>query len=341
MKTTTDVTSTGEASKIAVVIPCYRVSKHIEEVLSKIGPEVTRIYCVDDACPENSWKLIENIRKSDPRIDLIRHEKNQGVGGAVLSGYQKAYKDRMDIVVKIDGDGQMDPTKIRLVALPLLENRADYAKGNRFYNLEHLDQMPSIRKFGNIGLSFLAKLSTGYWNIFDPTNGFTAIRAEIIGELPLDKISRRYLFETDILFRLNCVRAVTVDVPLAPYYGEEESNLNPFLELPRHFAKHMKNTVKRIFYNYFLRDFNVASINATIGTALILFGIIFGTYNWATNISIGRLTSPGTVMLAALPIILGTQLLLSFLSFDLSNIPRNPIHIFLPNRNQDNETDGK
>ena len=316
--------------KIGVVIPCFKVSNHIQNVLNKIGPEVERIYCVDDACPEGSGKSIESAMQKDARIRLIRHETNKGVGGAVLSGYQKAIEDKMEVIVKIDGDDQMDPKLILNVVQPILDDTADYMKGNRFYNLEQFRKMPPIRKTGNMGLSFLAKLSTGYWNIFDPTNGFTAISARVANQLPFENINKRYFFETDLLFRLNCLRAVVSDFPMEARYGDEKSNLNPLRELPTFAFRHAVNAAKRIFYNYFLRDFNIASINGTLGAILILVGALFGLVHWIENSQIGRTTPPGTVMIGALPIILGTQLILSFLNYDLSNTPRNPIGKHLP-----------
>ena len=131
----------------------------------------------------------------------------------------------MSVVVKVDGDGQMDPRLIPSFVYPILRGEADYTKGNRFFDLESVRTMPRFRLLGNAILSFMTKLSSGYWNLFDPTNGFTAIHTDVARHLPFDKISRRYFFETDILFRLNTLRAVVVDVPMEAKYGDEVSNL--------------------------------------------------------------------------------------------------------------------
>ena len=311
---------------IAVVIPCYRVRDQVESLLARIGDEVSHIYCIDDACPENSSEIIERMAASDSRIQLIRHEENQGVGGAVVSGYRRAIEDGAEILVKIDGDGQMDPARIGQVAGPIQYGEADYVKGNRFFRLEGLRAMPWIRLVGNAGLSFLTKLSTGYWNLFDPTNGFTAIHRSIVQSLPLDKISSRYFFESDMLFRLNTVRAVIVDVPMNARYGDDRSSLNVTRSLFEFPIRHLTNTFKRLFYNYYLRNFSVASIHLVLGTVLLFFGASFGVTHWIHNSQTGQVTPSGTVMVAALPLILGTQFVLNFIAFDMANVPRDPIH---------------
>jgi dolichol-phosphate mannosyltransferase len=314
------------AERLAVVIPCYRVSRQIGDVLGAIGPEIWRIYCVDDACPEQSGRVVEQRAAVDPRVKLLVHERNRGVGAAVVTGYRQALDDGAEIIVKLDGDGQMDPTRICELTAPLRDGEADYVKGNRFYHLESLRAMPVARLIGNAGLSFLSKLSTGYWNLFDPTNGYTAIHAAVVRRLPLGKLHPRYFFESDILFRLNTLRAVVTEVPMDARYGEEKSSLSlmkAFVQFPIY---HARNCTKRIFYNYFLRGFSVASINLVVGFALLLFGLIFGVTEWIAAAQRQVPASSGTVMLAALPVIIGSQLLLSFLSFDMANVPREPLH---------------
>ena len=160
---------------IAVVIPCYQVERTVLEVLEAIGPEVGRIFCVDDCSSDDTADIIQQYAVCDPRIELIRRPVNGGVGAAVLDGYRAAIAARCDVIVKIDGDGQMDPSLVSAFCRPILEGQADYVKGNRFVFLESVRSMPLPRLFGNAGLSFLTKLSTGYWDCFDPTNGYTAI----------------------------------------------------------------------------------------------------------------------------------------------------------------------
>lgn len=316
---------------VVVVIPCYRVKAHVLQVISSIGPEVDLIYAVDDACPEDSGNFIEQ-NCADPRLRVLRHVKNQGVGGAVKTGYRHALHQGAHIVVKVDGDGQMDPRMIPHFIKPLLDGRADYAKGNRFYDLEHIQRMPSLRLFGNGVLSLVAKISTGYWNLFDVTNGFTAIHGKVLRHLPLEKVSNRYFFETDMLFRLNTIRAVTIDIPMDAVYGNETSSLKIGNILLEFGSKHLKNICKRIFYNYFLRDMTAASLELLAGICLLVFGVAFGTFHWIQSLTTGTPTPTGTIMLAALPALVGLQLLLAFVSFDVANVPRQPIHPDLPDR---------
>ena len=314
---------------IAVVIPCFRVTAHVLQVLADIGPEVHRIYVVDDACPEGSGRLVQ-AQCTDPRVKVLQHTENQGVGGAVMTGYQAALDEGMDIVVKVDGDGQMKPALIPFFVAPIARGQADYAKGNRFYILAHIHRMPAMRLVGNAVLSFMAKLSTGYWTIFDPTNGYTAIHAKALRRLDFGQISRRYFFETDMLFRLNTIRAVVVDVPMDAHYGEEKSNLRIHKILGEFLFKHIRNFGKRIFYNYFLRDMTVASLELVFGLLLLGFGVVFGSYHWLAGWMTQTAAPTGTVMLAALPTLAGLQLLLAFIGFDVASQPRRPIHPDLP-----------
>jgi len=311
---------------IAVVIPSYRVKKHILGVLCAIGPECEAIYVVDDACPEKTGEFVE-AECHDPRVRVVHCERNLGVGGATLAGYRAALADGAQVIVKLDGDGQMDPSLIPRLVRSILDGEADYAKGNRFFELEGLvGRMPRLRLIGNSLLSFASKLSSGYWNIFDPTNGFTAIHAAVAQALPLDKISQRFFFESDLLFRLGTLRAVVCDVPMPAFYGEEQSSLvirNVVGEFTR---KHIVNTAKRIFYNYYLRNFNIASIEIVLGMLFLGFGVWFGLSSWIEGSRAGLPATSGTVMLAGLPIILGVQLVLAFLSYDLQNVPREVLH---------------
>lgn len=306
---------------VAVVIPSYRVTGHILSVIEQIGPEVAAIYVVDDACPDRSGDYVEaNCR--DTRVRVLRHDANMGVGGATLTGMGQAATDGAMVIVKLDGDGQMDPALIPNFVGVIMAGEADYTKGNRFFEPEGVAQMPPVRLIGNAALSFFAKFSTGYWHSFDPTNGYFAIHATIVRLLPTDKVAKRFFFESDLLFRLNVLGARVVDIPMHSIYADEVSNLRPFREIPRFAIAHMRNFGKRILYNYFIRNFSLASIELVLGTILCLFGVIFGLANWGFR---GPATA-GTVMLAALPIIIGTQLLLAFLNYDIQSVPRSTLH---------------
>lgn len=310
---------------IAVVVPAYRVKNHVLQTLSEIGDEVSYIFVVDDACPEGSGKLVEE-NVSDRRVKVIFHSQNQGVGGAMITGYKAALETDADIIVKLDGDGQMDPKLIQDLVSPIVLGRADYTKGDRLDSLTGLRQMPSIRLIGNAGLSLLTKISTGYWNITDPTNGFTAIHADVLKALPLSMLSKRFFFESDMLFRLSLYRAVVWDVPMQARYGQEKSNLSIVRTLWEFPWKHFKNFHKRLFYNYYLRDVSAASLELPLGLLLWWFGIFYGLEALNRSMETGTSATTGTVMIAVVPLILGFQLLLAFVSHDVSSTPIRPKH---------------
>ncbi len=310
--------------RVAVVIPCFRVKRHILDVIAHIGPEVDAIYVVDDECPEGSGAFVaEHV--SDPRVTVMFHEKNQGVGGATLTGMRRAADEGATVVVKIDGDGQMDPALIDRFVTPILRGQADYTKGTRFYDLHRIRSMPTVRLAGNAVLSFVTKMSSGYWDIFDPTNGYVAIHTQVLEQLPLEKVSRRYFFETDLLYRLYTVRAVVMDIPMQAHYNDEESNLRIRQVIGPFIAGHLHNMFMRILYTYYLRDFSLASIYLPIGLLLCTWGTLFGLIEWSELARLGMPASAGTVMLAALPVIVGFQLLLGFLGMDVANVPRTPL----------------
>lgn len=313
-------------TKIAVLIPSYKVRNHILDVIRLIGPEVSKIYVIDDCCPDGSGDYVEE-QCTDDRVTVLRNPVNLGVGGAIMTGYRAAIADEMDIIVKIDGDGQMDPSLIGDFVSPIMAGHADYTKGNRFFDLEKIAEMPKVRLFGNAVLSFMTKLSSGYWDLFDPTNGYTAIHSEVAKHLPLDKISQRYFFETDMLFRLNTLGAVVVDIPMDAKYEDEVSNLKVSKVIGEFLLKHTRNLGKRIFYNYYLRGMSLASIELPLGLTLLTMGSIFGISHWIDSLNTNIPTPAGTVMLSALPVIIGIQFLLAFLGHDIASVPRSPFHI--------------
>ncbi len=316
-----DSTNPFPGLDIAVIIPCYQVAGELPSVLSKIPAWVKLIICVDDCCPQNSGEAAQATLGNDPRLHILRHDMNQGVGGAMITGYKEAMRLGAEIMVKLDGDGQMDPARIENLVQPVAGGYADYAKGNRFFRIESLQGMPPVRLAGNAGLSFFAKLSSGYWDIFDPNNGFTALHASVCRMLPLDRIHHRYFFESDMLFRLNTLRAVVIDVPMDARYGEETSSLSPAMALGQFPLCHARNFCKRIFYGYFLRDFNLASLYLMTGLPMLILGGIYGACAWMQSYYSGVPAHTGTIMLAVLPVLLGVQFLLSFFQHDMSNRP--------------------
>lgn len=314
---------------IAAVVPSFRVTDRILDVLAAIGPECSQIWVVDDCCPDGSGRLVAE-RATDPRVRVIFNERNEGVGGAVIAGYRAALAEGADIIVKIDGDGQMDPRLVPALIAPLLRGEADYAKGNRFYSVHNVRTMPRARLLGNAVLSLVTKLSSGYWSVFDPTNGFTAVHAAAVERINLAEVSKRYFFESDMLVKLGGVRAAVIDVPMAAVYRGERSSLRIRSVVPEFLYRHARAFLARILYLYFLRDFSVASLELVWGLLLTAFGVIFGVWHWVVSLQSGITASAGTVLLAALPVLLGVQLLLNFLGYDIANEPRIPLQRIAP-----------
>lgn len=310
-----------------VVIPAYRAAGSILSVLAAVGPEIELIVVVDDGCPEGTGVVVAKSC-GDPRVVTLMHEKNQGVGGAFLTGMRYAISRGADVIVKLDADGQMDPAQVPALIHPVASGQADYVKGDRFFFLTNSASMPPVRRLGNLALSFLAKLSSGYWTIMDPTNGFFAIHARVAELLEDERIAKRFFFETDLLFHLGLIRAKVVEFPMRACYGNEVSNLRISHQLGPFLAGHLRNAFRRILYRYFFRDLSLASLQLVAGTALFLFGLGFGLYHWISAPP-DQLVPTGTIMIAALTFLMGFQLVLSFLNYDISASPREPLHPFL------------
>lgn len=310
-------------NKITVVIPAYKVKNKILAVINSMPDFVSNIIVVDDKCPQKTGSYIDNLNIK--KVLVVYHLTNLGVGGALVTGYKKALELNSDIVVKVDGDGQMDPVYIEKLIQPILNNKADYTKGNRFKDFAALKTMPKIRLFGNSVLSFLVKISSGYWDIMDPTNGFTAIGKKALKKLNLNKLSNRYFFESDMLINLNIENLVVKDIFIPAKYEDEESSLVISTILFQFPPKLLKGFLKRLFFKYYIYDFNMASVYFLFGLPMFIFGTIFGFFKWFQSIHLGIETSTGTVMLSVLPIILGVQFLLQAISIDMANVPKMPV----------------
>jgi dolichol-phosphate mannosyltransferase len=309
---------------LAVVIPAYHVADKIEAVLKELPDYLCHIIVVDDASPDNTSELVQAFARHDRRIVLVRHEQNQGVGGAMLTGFRKALELGAQVIVKLDGDHQMAPAYIPALVTPLIEGKADYAKGNRFRDFESLRHMPLVRRVGNLGLSFLTKAATGYWNCFDPTNGYFAIRAEMLAQLPLERIDHGYFFETSMLANLYLLDAFILDVSMPARYRGERSSMSIWRVLVEFPAKLLATLLRRLLLRYFLFDFSMVSVYLLTGIPLILFGLIFGSVKWIHYLELGVPAPTGTVILPTLALILGIQILLSAIEIDMNAAPKAP-----------------
>jgi dolichol-phosphate mannosyltransferase len=311
--------------QIAAVVPAYRVERDIEAVLCELPPYIKYVIVVDDASPDRTPELIAGLAQRDARILLLRHERNQGVGAAMVTGFRRALELGADVIVKIDGDGQMDIDRLPELLTPLLLGKADYAKGNRFRDFAALRRMPISRRIGNMGLAFLSKAATGYWNLFDPTNGFVAIRADVLAQLPLDQIDHTYYFETSMLANLYLLGAVVKDIPMPARYKGEVSSLSIQRVLFEFPGKLLATLIRRLTLKYFLYDFSMVTVYLLTGVPLLLFGVIFGAIKWIHYAGEGIPAPTGTVILPTLCVLLGIQLLLSAIESDLRSVPREPL----------------
>ena len=320
-KTTLDLSQ----YKITAVIPAYKVENQIAETLARIPDYISQIIVVDDASPDKTDEIVLRAKAQDARIMLLKHAKNQGVGGAMLTGFKEALKSNAQVILKIDGDGQMSGYDPRPLLEPLIRGQADYVKGNRFRDFNALKSMPLSRQIGNMGLGFLVKAATGYWDCFDPTNGFFALRRETLAALPLERIHKRYFFETSMLGELYLIGAVIQDVPYPAVYGDEESNLSVSKTLWEFPPKLAYIFLRRMLLKNFLFDFSMESIYLLTGFPMFLFGMIFGIVKWIKYYQMGVPAPTGTIMIPVLSVMLGVQLLLAAANIDLQSMPKEPI----------------
>jgi glycosyltransferase involved in cell wall biosynthesis len=325
--------------RLAVVIPAYRVEKHIAGVVRGLPGWVDRIIVVDDGSPDGTSDRAAEA--GDERLRLLRHAENRGVGAAVRTGLDAAASEGCTIAVKMDGDGQMDPELIGELVRPILEGEADFVKGNRFADPSSIGQMPFFRRAGNLALSFLAKMSTGCWQVFDPTNGFFALDLSVYSRLNVSMLHDRYFFEISLLYALGLEEAVILNVPMPASYGDETSSMSlgrvllafPFLLL--------RQLARRIWYQYFVLGFSVASLFLVSGLFLCGLGAGWGVYAWARSLDSGVPATTGTVMIAVLPLILGFQLLIQTIVFDVTRTPRRPRSRFWRQRSRRAGAEGK
>ena len=301
--------------KIAVAIPCYKVEQHLQQVVSGLPPLIDIILLVDDCSPDGTPALVDRLADGS-RIVAIHHPQNKGVGGAMKTAFRKAMEMEADVVVKLDGDGQMDASYIA----PLVEalEGADFAKGNRLFNRQMLRRMPAIRRIGNMGVGFMVKAASGYWNVSDPVNGFFAIRTKTLRQMDLDRVADRYFFESSMLIEMHYTGARISEVNMPAIYGDEHSNLSvgkTFFSFP---PRLIAAWLRRLHLSYFVYDFNICSLYILVGLPSFLFGLIFGLCEWIHYASISSPSPTGTIMVAVLTFILGFQMLLSAAQYDIT-----------------------
>ena len=308
-----------EGQCVAVIVPCFQVAGHVTEVLRGVPGWVDHILVVDDGSTDELAAAV--AAAGADRVALLRHDMNLGVAAAMVTGLRRALELGADVMVKIDGDGQMDPRYIPALLDPIVAGEADLTKGNRFLRRRPLRSMPLLRHLGNLALSFLTKVASGYWNLFDPTNGYLALRRRLVEELELERLGPRYYFEISLLCEAYLSGAVARDVAIPARYGGERSSLSlagtvaafPFLLL--------RSCMRRVVVRYFIRDFTPVALFLVAGTLLSGFGLGFGIDNWLARAGTGQPTPTGTLLLALLPLLVGIQLLLQAVVMDIANVP--------------------
>jgi dolichol-phosphate mannosyltransferase len=311
----------GNSLKVAVVIPCYRVSGKISSVVAGLPSWIDLVVLVDDCCPENSCDGLSAAL----RLSVLRHQANQGVGGAMLTGYKEALKQGADLIVKMDGDDQMDPAQIPALVHPVAVAMCDFAKGNRFFHLKELRSMPLVRRIGNLGLTLLTKMSSGHWHMSDPTNGFFCVHRAALERLDFGRISKRYFFESSLLIQLNIARATVLDVAIPARYGDETSSLSIHRALFGFPPRLIVGFLRRVVWRYFVHDINATSICMVMGLSLVFTGLGFGAWRWIVGLETGVFQSAGTVALSLLPTIVGMQFILQALLLDVMDKPDVPL----------------
>lgn len=307
-----------QGHRIAIVVPAFNEESHILDVIRGLPEFVDHVIVIDDASPDGTADRA--LSSNDSRLDLIRHSKNKGVGGAIVTGHKRAIELQADIAVVMAGDDQMDPQYLPDLLEPIVNGHADVAKGNRFYSRSSYSGMPSHRIIGNIALSFFTRAASGYWHVFDPQNGYVATSVSVLARLPLDDIIEGYAFENDMLIQLNIVGARVKDVAIPARYGAEISTLHPLHDGLRILKALFKGFFRRILWKYVLWSFSPVALLLGVGTLLTLFGIIVAC--WIFLIIGSTVPTAATVMLSVVPFMLGIQMMLFAMLLDIAEEPK-------------------
>lgn len=303
---------------IAAVVPAHNEAAHIRDVITGLPGTVDHIVIVDDKSSDDTAVLAET--SGDPRVHVIRHEHNTGVGGAIISGHKRALELGADIDVIFAGDDQMDPAYLEALLDPIVDEGYGFTKANRFYSSTSYQGMPAYRVFGNVLLSFANKAASGYWNLFDPQNGYTATSAEVLRRLDLDVISQGYEFENDFLLNLNILGVPARDIPIPARYGSEVSGIKLRKVIPAIGGMLFAGFFRRVFLKYVVGSFSPIALFLFSGLLLWLWSAVFGAWTIYETIGPGSATT-GTVLLAVVPFLMGFQLILTALTLDIQASP--------------------
>lgn len=309
---------------VSCVIPAYRARLTICDVVRNALRYSDEVIVVDDACPEKSGDAVRQAFQGHPSVFVLSRPSNGGVGAAMKTGLEKALDLRADVIVKIDADGQMDPSYIpSIVELFEADPNLAYVKGNRFFDSRVLSRMPAIRLFGNSLLSLFAKFASGYWNILDPTNGYLAFNGRLLPGINWKGLADCYFFEISALCELGLKRATIAEMEMDTIYGQEPSSLSILRTLLAFPPKLAWLSMRRVLLQYFLFDINLGSLYMLLGVALGSFGTGFAIFEWIQSSLTGVPRTTGTVMLGVLPFLMGFQLVLNALLYDVQFTARS------------------
>jgi glycosyltransferase involved in cell wall biosynthesis len=304
---------------VAAVVPAYNEERLIAKVIRTMPGFVDRIFVVDDHSSDRTAAAAQEV--GDCRVRVISHEHNTGVGGAILDGHRAVIAEGLDVAVVMAGDAQMDPAYLSQLLDPIAEGGYGFCKANRFFSVDSFKGMPRHRVFGNIALGFLTKLASGYWHLFDPQNGYTAIRRTVLERLPLNSIAQGYQFENDLLIHLNILNVRARDVPVPALYADEHSRLRVHRTAAAFVSVLFAGFWKRMWWKYVLWSFSPIAMLFFPGLALTIFGFLFGAvvFAWAVT---GTTPTAATVMISVGPLLVGINFLVQALVLDIQESPR-------------------
>jgi glycosyltransferase involved in cell wall biosynthesis len=304
-----------DGKTVAVVVPARDEEELLPVTVAGIPAFVDRIFVVDDASSDGTAEVVGGV----PRVEVVRHEHNLGVGAAIVSGYRRAIAERMDVTAVMAGDNQMDPGDLEGLVRPVAAGELDYAKANRLYSGEYWRMIPRTRRWGNAVLSFLTKIASGYWHVADSQTGYTAIGLPVLERLDLERVYPRYGFPNDMLVHLNVWNARVRDFPSRPVYGVgERSGIRLRSVVPRISWLLVKGFFWRLREKYVFRDFHPLVLFYALGILMTTLGLVLGTVEFVLRLGGNELTV-GTVVLIALLLISGTQFALFAMWFDMES----------------------
>jgi glycosyltransferase involved in cell wall biosynthesis len=306
-----------DGKRVAVVVPAHDEEALIGATLATIPELVDRVYVVDDHSQDATAARAQEV--GDPRVEVISHAQNEGVGAAIITGYRRALAEGIDVVAVMAADGQMDPADLEAIAGPVARGEVDYAKANRLFTGQAWQLMPRHRYLGNAVLSMLTKIASGYWHVADSQSGYTAISREMLERLDLDRIYRRYGFPNDMLVHLNVWNARVRDLPSRPIYGQgERSGIKLSRVVPSIAWLLLKGFFWRLREKYVIRDFHPLVFFYVFGILLTLAGLVLGVIETVLRLMGNELTTP-TMILVALLLISGSQFTLFAMWFDMES----------------------